>query len=93
MTSAPASTCCRGVAGEHGDELLHQQGPGGSQWAFPLPAVSGWGAGVHEALGLDVVAGAAALDHVAGEGEGRSAEADDAELIWTAVRTLGGEGC
>ena len=37
--------------------------------------------GVHEALGFDVVARAAALDHVAGEGEGRAAEADDAELV------------
>ena len=40
------------------------------------------GLAIHEGLGVDVVARAAALDHVAGEGEGRSAEADDAEAIF-----------
>src|SRR5579875_1830678 len=37
--------------------------------------------GVHYALGFDVVARGAAFDHVAGEGEGRADEADDAELV------------
>ena len=57
-----------GVGDEDGDELLHEEGPG---------AV----VGVHHLLGFDVVAGAAAFDHVAGEGEGCSAEADDAEAV------------
>ena len=34
--------------------------------------------GVHEFFGFDVVAGGATFDHVAGEGEGGSAETDDA---------------
>jgi len=42
----------------------------------------GWGEEAYmRPLGFDVVAGAAALDHVAGDGEGRAAEADDAELV------------
>ena len=35
---------------------------------------------VHHLLGVEVVAGASAFDHVAGQGEGSSAEADDWEL-------------
>ena len=36
---------------------------------------------IHEFLGLDVIARAAAFNHVAGEGEGRAAESDDAERV------------
>ena len=65
-----------GEAYEDGDELFHQERPSGF-------------VAVHEFFGLDVVAGGAAFDHVAGEGEGCAAEADDAELV--AVGTGGGE--
>ena len=65
------------VGDEDGDELLHEQGPG---------AV----VGVHHLLGFDVVARAAAFDHVAGEGEGRAAEADDAEAVAVGARGRSG---
>src|SRR5580704_4076402 len=45
--------------------------------------------GVHQLLGFDVVAGAAAFDHVAGEREGRAAETDDAELVGRGVGGFG----
>ncbi len=60
----------RGEVGQHGDELLHQRA------AMRRGALR-----VHQLLGFDVVARAAALDHVAGERERRAAEADDAELV------------
>src|SRR5581483_6214729 len=58
-----------GEVGEDGDELVHEERPAGT--------------GVHELFGLDVVAGGAAFDHVAGEGEGSAAETDDAEGVLT----------
>ena len=57
-----------GILGGHGDQLLHQFVPGG-------------GLGVHHFFGVDVVAGASAFDHVAGEGEGRAAESDDGKFV------------
>jgi hypothetical protein len=64
------------VGDEDRIELLHQQ--------RPCAVVC-----VHHLLGFDVVARAAALDHVAGEGEGCAAEADDAKAV--AIRAGCGE--
>ena len=64
-----------GEAGEHGDKLFHQQRPGGGLGA------AGKSGRVHHFFRFDVVARAAAFDHVAGEGEGCAAEADDAECV------------
>ncbi len=61
------------VLDEDGDELFHEERPGGVT-------------GVHHLLGLYIVARAAAFDHVAGEGERSSAEADDAETIAVGAR-------
>ena len=59
----------RGIFAEHDNELVEQHAPCR-------------GLAIHQGLGVDVVARASALDHVAGEGEGRSAETDDAEAIF-----------
>ena len=59
----------RGVFAEDGDELVEQHPPRG-------------GLAIHQRLGVDVVARASALDHVAGEGERCSAKADDAEAVF-----------
>ncbi len=56
------------VGDEDGVELLHEEGP---------RAV----VGVHHLLGFDVVAGASAFNHVAGEGKRSAAKADDAEAV------------
>ena len=61
------------VGDEDGVELLHQE--------RPCAVV-----GVHHLFGFDVVARAAAFDHVAGEGEGRAAEADDAKAVAVGAR-------
>ena len=57
------------VVFENLDDLVEEQTPGE-------------GVAIHHGLGVDVVFGAAALDHVAGEGEGCAAEADDAEAVF-----------
>ena len=57
-----------GVLGGDVDQLAHQRIPVGRRV-------------VHHFLGVEIVAGAAAFDHVAGESEGRSAEADDGKSV------------
>ena len=54
------------IFGHHVDQLAHQDVPG-------------FGGRVHQLFGVDVFARAAALDHVAGQGEGGATEADDRE--------------
>src|SRR5271169_2079460 len=55
-----------GVLSSDSDQLAHQS----------IPVGRGV---VHHLLGVEVVAGAAAFDHVAGQGEGRSAESNDGD--------------
>src|SRR5271169_4770718 len=62
-----------GVLSSDSDQLAHQS----------IPVGRGV---VHHLLGVEVVAGAAALDHVAGQGEGRSAEADDGDAAGEMLR-------
>ena len=56
------------VLGQHDDELVEEAAPGE-------------GVAIHHLLGVDVIARAAAFDHVAGQRERRAAKADDAEAI------------
>ena len=53
---------------EHHDNLVQQHPPG-------------VGVGVHHLLGVDIVFRSAPLDHVAGQGVGRAAEANDAHAV------------
>lgn len=43
--------------------------------------------GVHQLLGLDVIARASALDHVTGEGKGSSAKTDDSQGVAIGARS------
>ena len=70
----PGLHLLQGVLGQHADELGHQL----------LPRLR---LAVHQLLRLNVVARAAALNHVAGKCERRTAEADDAKLIAIRTRT------
>src|SRR5580698_11437317 len=67
-----ASTHLRGgVLGGNVDQFAHQRIPVG-------------GSVIYHLLGVKIVAGAAAFNHVAGEGEGRSAKSDD----WNSSREM-----